>query len=212
MFDELADRDAVVMIDGDGTYPASAVGPLLAAVLEGRSDLAVGIRQPVADPSSTAMSPVRGVGNVLIGIAFRLLVGLGTSDLLSGYRVFGRSAMRAMRLRSEGFEIETELAGEAVGRRLRVFEAPVPYRPRIPGSSSKLRAVRDGLRILEMILRLSFRLCPWRPLLLLSATLALLAWASGWNVVWILSVLVFVASVLTAAVTLARREAIGGAS
>jgi hypothetical protein len=63
-----------------------------------------------------------------------------------------------------------------------------------------------------MILRLGFRLCPWRPLLLLSAILALAAAASSWDVVWIASVLVFVASVLSAAVTMARREAIGGAS
>ncbi|QDV33017.1 glycosyltransferase [Tautonia plasticadhaerens] len=211
MFAELADRDAVVMIDGDGTYPASAVGPLLSPVLEGRADLAVGVRRPEGGPGSKAMSPIRGVGNAFIGLAFRVLVGPGTSDLLSGYRVFGRSAMRAMRLSSSGFEIETELAGEAIGRGLRVVEAPVPYRPRIPGSSSKLRALRDGCRILEMILRLGVRLRPWRLLLLLSAGLAVAGVASGSDAPWIAAVLFFLAAVLSAAVTLARREAIGGA-
>jgi hypothetical protein len=49
-----------------------------------------------------------------------------------------------VRLRSAGFEIEAELAGEAVARRLRVVEVPVAYRPRIAGTASKLRALRDG--------------------------------------------------------------------
>lgn len=211
VFAELADRDAVVMIDGDGTYPASAVGELLAPVLEGRADMAVGIRRPVSGPDARAMSPVRTLGNVLIGAAFHVLVGPGTSDLLSGYRVFGRSAMRSMRLRSEGFEIETELAGEAVGRGLRVVEEPVPYRPRIPGSSSKLRAFRDGCRIMEMILRLGIRLRPWRLLLLFAAGQAVAAVVSGMDAPWIAAVLFFLAAVLSAAVTLARREAIGEA-
>ncbi|WP_152052961.1 glycosyltransferase [Tautonia marina] len=209
MFAELADRDAMVMIDGDGTYPASAVGPLLAAVREGRADMAVGIRQPIAEPG--AMSPIRSVGNVLIGVGFWVLVGPGTTDLLSGYRVFSSRAMRTMRLRSEGFEIETELAGEAVGRGLRVAEEPVPYRPRIAGTHSKLNAFRDGLRILRMILRLSFRLRPWRPLLLGAAVLAVAAAIAEQDWLWVAAVLAFLAAVLAAAFVLARREAIGGA-
>ncbi len=159
-FDLLVNRVAVVLVDGDGTYPAHAVSPLLAAVLDGRADMAVGARRPVAEAG--AMTPVRGLGNLLIRGAFRVLIGRGAGDLLSGYRVFSRSFLRAVTLRSEGFEIETELNSEAVARHLRVFESPVPYRPRIAGTTSKLRAVRDGLRILRTILRQSVRLRPWR--------------------------------------------------
>jgi hypothetical protein len=81
--------------------------------------------------------------------------------------------------RSRGFEIESELASEAVARRLRTVEVPVPYRPRIAGSSSKLQAFRDGLRIVAMILRQSLRLRPWRPLALLAGAAGALALATG---------------------------------
>lgn len=208
MFVELANYDALVMIDGDGTYPASAVGPLLDAIREGKADMAVGIRQPGADPE--AMSPIRSLGNRLIGAAFHVLVGPGTSDLLSGYRVFSGQALRTMKLRSQGFEIETELAGEAVGRGLRVVEEPVPYRPRIAGTTSKLHVLRDGFRILGMILRLSLRLRPWRPLLMLSALLAIAAVLAQSDPLWIASVLSFLAAVLAAAFVQVRREAIRG--
>ncbi len=172
IFEVFSDSDAVILIDGDGTYPAEVVGPLLSAVLEGRAAMSVGTRRPIE--SSGAMTPVRGFGNWVIGIAFRTLIGPGTTDLLSGYRVFSREFMKTVQLRSSGFEIETELAGEAEGRGLPVLEFPVPYRPRIAGTSSKLRAVQDGFRILAMILRLSFRLRPWRLFGLIAAPLTIL--------------------------------------
>ena len=160
IFETLRDRDAVVMVDGDGTYPAERVGPLLAPVLAGEVDMAVGARRPVAEAG--AMTPVRSLGNVLIGLAFRTLIGTGTNDLLSGYRVFGPKYLNEVKPRSKGFEIETELASEAVARKMRVVEIPVPYHPRIAGTVSKLRAFRDGRRIFKTILVQGIRLKPWR--------------------------------------------------
>lgn len=172
-FERLSDRMAIVLVDGDGTYPAEAAPALLAPVLEGKADMTVGARQPVAEPG--AMSPVRGLGNVLVRLAFHLLIGQGPGDLLSGYRVFSRHFVQSVALHSTGFEIETELAAEAVARRLRVVEVAVPYRPRIAGSVSKLRAFRDGWRILGTIVSQGLRLRPWRPLGLLGAGVGLAA-------------------------------------
>jgi glycosyltransferase involved in cell wall biosynthesis len=160
IFETLRDRDAVVLVDGDGTYPAEPVGALLDPVLADRADMTVGARRPGAEAG--AMTPVRGLGNLLIRAAFWLLIGPGAGDLLSGYRVVGPRFLMAFTPRSAGFEIETELTSEAVARRLRVVEVPVPYRPRIAGTTSKLRAWRDGRRILATIVVQSWRLRPWR--------------------------------------------------
>lgn len=163
-FAALADYDAVLLTDGDGTYPAEAAPLLVAPVLEGVAEMTVGARQPT--PGAGAMTFTRGLGNRLIRGAFRLLIGPGNTDLLSGYRAFSRRFRREVMLRSSGFEIETELAGEAAARRLRVLEVSVPYHPRIAGTTSKLRAFRDGRRILAMIVRLGIRLRPLRLLLM----------------------------------------------
>ena len=156
IFATLADCDAVVLVDGDGTYPADRVGPLLALVLGGHADMTVGARRPLE--GAGAMAPIRGLGNVLIRGAFRLLIGRAPGDLLSGYRVFNRRFLQSVRLRSRGFEVETELTSEAIVRGMRVVEVPVTYHPRIAGTASKLRAVRDGVRILAMIARQGMRL------------------------------------------------------
>jgi glycosyltransferase involved in cell wall biosynthesis len=191
IFEDLADRDAVILVDGDGTYPADAAPGLLEPVLAGRADMTVGNRRPVAEVG--AMSPIRGLGNVLIGLAFFVLIGPGTRDLLSGYRVFGRRFREVVRPRSTGFEIEAELVGQAVARGLRVVEIDVPYRPRIAGTASKLRAFRDGRRILEVILRQSLRFRPWRPLFALAVAVALIGLAIGsWPVVLVAATLLVV--------------------
>ncbi|MFM7318531.1 MAG: hypothetical protein ACKO5E_16420 [bacterium] len=44
----------------------------------------------------------------------------------------------------------------------RVVEKPVSYLPRAAGTASKLRALRDGVRIIKMMAILSFQLKPWR--------------------------------------------------
>ena len=74
--------------------PGRGGRPLLAPILDGTADMTVGARRPVAEAG--AMSPVRGLGNVLIRSAFRLLIGPGPGDLLSGYRVFGRRFREAV--------------------------------------------------------------------------------------------------------------------
>ena len=166
IFEDLADRDVVILVDGDGTYPAEAARALIEPILQGVADMTVGTRQPIEAPG--AMTPVRGLGNFLITTAFRLLIGPGTHDLLSGYRGFSRRFLEVVHPSSVGFEIEAEIAGQAVARGLPTVEIPVEYRPRIAGTASKLRVVRDGRRILFAILRQSFRFQPWRPLLLLA--------------------------------------------
>lgn len=169
-FQLLSDRDVVLLVDGDGTYPAEAAPLLVAPVLDGTTDMVVGARQP--EPGAGAMSPVRGLGNLLIRSAFRLLIGPGTGDLLSGYRAFSRKFLQTVALRSEGFEIETELAIEATTRKLATLEVSVPYRPRIAGTVSKLRAFRDGRRILGTIVGLGLRHNPTRVILVYAAAVA----------------------------------------
>lgn len=193
IFEDLADRDAVILVDGDGTYPAACARALLEPVLDGRADMSVGNRRPVAELG--AMSPIRGLGNVLIGAAFAVLIGPGTRDLLSGYRVFGRRFREVVRPRTVGFEIEAELVSQAVGQGLRVVEIDVPYRPRIAGTASKLRAFRDGRRILGTILRQGLRFRPWRTLCLLALPVAVVGLALGsWPFVLVASGLLLAAA------------------
>ncbi len=166
IFERYRDRAAVLITDGDGTYPPERGLDLLEPVLDGRCEMSVGRRCPVAVEGSPGMAPVRWVGNRLLRFAFRCLIGRGPGDFLSGYRVFSPRMLREIQPRSAGFEIETELAGEAVTRGYRVLEIDVPYYPRVAGTQSKLRAGRDGLRIICCMFDLAARQRLYRVLLL----------------------------------------------
>jgi hypothetical protein len=84
---------------------------------------------------------------------------------------------------SSGFEIETELTVHALEMRVPIAEIPAPYRERQEGSSSKLRTLHDGVRILQVIFHL---VKEERPLQFFTAIFVVLCAASlgvAWPVV-----------------------------
>ena len=136
----------LVVCDGDATYPCECA-PLLVGAVRERALHMVGAARtaPPAGPSPWPRGHV--LGNRLIAVALRVLLGVRSADPLTGFRVLTRAFARAFPARSYGFTVETELEIYAVLAGARTAEIPVPYAPRPAGSHSKLRVVRDGLAI-----------------------------------------------------------------
>jgi glycosyltransferase involved in cell wall biosynthesis len=143
------DADLFVMVDGDDTYPAEDVSRLLEAT-RGGADMVIGTR--LEAPDEAALPSGHGFGNALFVLLVRLLFGLRTRDLFSGYRVMTRRFLEVSPLLSQGFEVESELSLQALAKGLRVAEVSVQYRARPPASKSKLRTWIDGYHILVAIL------------------------------------------------------------
>ena len=141
--------DLLVMVDGDDTYPAEDVHRLLAAA-EAGADMVVGTR--LTDFEQGAFRSGHSFGNRLFILLVRLLFGVRTRDLFSGYRVITRRFLEATPLIAQGFEVEAELSLQAVVQRFPVAEVPVRYRARPVENPSKLHTYRDGYRILLAIL------------------------------------------------------------
>jgi glycosyltransferase involved in cell wall biosynthesis len=139
----------LVMVDGDDTYPAAEVSKLLAAA-EAGADMVVGTR--LTDFEEGAFRAGHSFGNRLFIFLVRLLFGVRTRDLFSGYRVLSRRFLEATPLIAQGFEVEAELSLQAAVQRFPVAEVPVYYRARPRENPSKLHTYRDGYRILLAIL------------------------------------------------------------
>lgn len=142
------DADVYVLVDGDGTYDATAAPALVAAVAEDGLDMANAARQHT-EGGAYRRGHVTG-NRVLTGIVAAIF-GRELSDMLSGYRAFSRRFVKSFPVLSEGFEIETELTVHALELRMPVGEIPTAYGARVEGSASKLRTYRDGFRILRTI-------------------------------------------------------------
>jgi glycosyltransferase involved in cell wall biosynthesis len=168
------DADLFVMVDGDDTYPAEDVQRLIEAT-RGGAGMAIATRLGSADPGALPVG--HGFGNALFVFLVRVLFGLRTRDLFSGYRVVTRRFLDVSPLLSQGFEVESELSLQALAKGFRVAEVPVRYRARPRQSASKLRTWVDGYRILMAILAF-FR--DYRPLTFFGLlSLALLALSLG---------------------------------
>jgi glycosyltransferase involved in cell wall biosynthesis len=157
-FREAKGADYFVMVDGDDTYPAEDVVKLLDAAQAG-ADMVVGTR--LADAEQGAFRAGHSLGNQLFNLLVRMLFGIRTSDLFSGYRVLSRRFLETTPLIARGFEVEAELSLQAVVQGYRMAEVPIRYRARPEESPSKLHTYRDGYRILMAIL-MFFR--DYRPL------------------------------------------------
>ncbi|MDR9411823.1 MAG: S-layer glycoprotein N-glycosyltransferase AglJ [Haloquadratum sp.] len=144
------DRPVIVLVDGDGTYRPEEVGELLAPLDAGAAHV-IGNRFGGMQPG--AMTRLNRLGNRAINWGFRRIHGVGLADILSGYRAFTRSSYRALQLTADGFGIETQMAVECAKRGVPTAEVDITYRPRVAGSETNLRPVRDGGIIIIELLR-----------------------------------------------------------
>jgi glycosyltransferase involved in cell wall biosynthesis len=142
------EADVYVMVDGDGTYDASAAADLVQHLVDENLDMMVGAR--VAEAKAAYRRGHRA-GNRLFTRTIAMLFGRAFEDILSGYRVFSRRFVKSFPALSGGFEIETELTIHALQLAMPVAEKALPYAERPEGSHSKLSTWTDGLRILRMI-------------------------------------------------------------
>jgi hypothetical protein len=109
----------------------------------------------VRSGATSAYRPGHLLGNRAFNSLTGSVFGAPVSDMLSGYRVLSRRFVKSFPALSSGFEIETELTVHAMGLRAPQVEVPVGFKDRAAGSASKLHTVRDGVRILSLILTLT---------------------------------------------------------
>jgi hypothetical protein len=166
------EADIYVMVDGDGTYDASAAPGLVERLVRDGLDMVNCARIPAADG---VYRPGHRFGNrILTGLVARVF-GERLKDMLSGYRAMSRRFVKSFPALSTGFEIETEITVHALELRAPIAEMSAPYFVRPQGSASKLRTIGDGMRILRLIVHL---MKEERPLQFFSTIFAVLIAAS----------------------------------
>ena len=85
-----------------------------------------------------------------------VLFGGHLSDMAVGTKMVKRDVFHALNLRGGGFDLDFELPCKLLKRGHRIVEIPISYNPRTVAEGKKIRAFRDGLRALGVILRERF--------------------------------------------------------
>ncbi|MFJ7150061.1 glycosyltransferase family 2 protein [Streptomyces sp. NPDC100445] len=147
---EACTGDIIVMVDADGSADGAEIVSYVSALVSG-ADFAKGSR--FANGGGTDdMTLVRRLGNRALCATVNRKFGARYTDLCYGYNAFWRHCLDSIDLDCTGFEVETLMNIRVVKAGLRVQEIPSHEYLRIHGTSN-LRAVRDGLRVLRVILR-----------------------------------------------------------
>ena len=155
-----ATGDIIVMIDADGSTDPAEIPSFVKALLTG-ADFAKGSRFAVGGGSSD-ITPLRRLGNRVLGMIVNAMFGTRYSDLCYGYNAFWARHVPVFRLMADspeqqpvwgdGFEIETLLNLRTAAAGLTVSEVPSFEHPRLHGTSN-LNTFRDGSRVLRTILK-----------------------------------------------------------
>ncbi|MGW7411868.1 glycosyltransferase family 2 protein [Streptomyces sp. NPDC054863] len=142
--------DIIVMVDADGSADGHEIVSYVSALVSG-ADFAKGSR--FANGGGTDdMTPIRKLGNWVLCTVVNAKFGARYTDLCYGYNAFWRHCLDKIDLDCTGFEVETLMNIRVVKAGLRVQEIPSHEFERIHGMSN-LSAVRDGLRVLRVILK-----------------------------------------------------------
>ena len=145
----MIDTDLVLMVDGDGSYPAEGARLLVEEYLREPVDMITGIRS--AQNASHVFRPMHQWGMSIFAGVLNWVFRFKPLDLFSGLRLFSRRFYQHVPVLSRGFELEIELTIQAVDKSFSMTEIPVPFRSRTHGSESKLKTVRDGVHILRLL-------------------------------------------------------------
>ena len=142
------DSDLVLMVDGDGSYPAAGGKLLFDRYCESPADMITGVRKTSED----VFRPGHQWGTSMFATFVKAVFGQQPGDVFSGLRLFSRRFYMNAPVLSRGFELEIELTIQAIDKGFVTADVPIPFGDRAQGTSSKLKTFRDGTRILRVLL------------------------------------------------------------
>ena len=128
--------DLAIQFDGDGQHRADQIRKIVAKVASGEADLAIGARTL---PGGYKMGITRWCGSRIFHWLIRLLSGNTINDPTSGFRCYGKKAIRLFSRYYPDDYPEVESIITAARNGLTIAEVPVLMRQRLSGHSSITR-------------------------------------------------------------------------
>lgn len=146
--------DVVVFVDADYSDHPDELPALVAPILAGEADLAIGSRV-LGRRERGALLPQARAGNLVACLLIRLFYGHRFTDL-GPFRAIRWDALESLEMADPNFGWTAEMQVKAVRRGLRCVEVPVSYRRRVGVSKitgTITGTLRAGYKILWTVAR-----------------------------------------------------------
>ena len=149
-----SDSDFYVIQDADLEYDPKEYPRLLQPLVENNAEIVYGSRFLGRGYPSEMLFP-NYIGNLLGTFIANALYGGSLTDLMTGYKVFSRAAIKGISITRKGFDICPELTAKLLKKGKRIYEIPIDYHGRGKKQGKKIKLI-DSLFILVTLCRFRF--------------------------------------------------------
>lgn len=147
------DRDIIITMDGDDTYPIEEAEENIKLLLDNNLDFISCARFPLKD--KTSMNISNQIGNKILTIVTKVMFGEPLKDSQSGMWIFRRSILDLIQLSSDGMPLSQEIKIMAIKHpKINFYESHIGYTNRI--GEVKLNKWRDGFKNLTHLFKIKF--------------------------------------------------------
>ena len=142
------DLEAVVIMDGDGQHKVDDIDNFVKKMEETGADMVIGNRMT----DTVTMPGVRVGTNQLMSYFISTICGHSIPDTQCGFRMIKLGVLRKIKLKSDRFEIESEMIIRAARARFKIESVPV--KTVYQDEKSRIDQVIDALRFIALIIRI----------------------------------------------------------
>lgn len=149
-----ASGDFAIIQDADFEYDPNDYSRIIAPLISGAADAVFGSRYLSGNERQ-----VRGywhsLGNSLLTTCFNIVHDAHLSDMETCYKAMPLRLLKSLRLTTDRFGIEPELAARLIAVRARIVEVPISYNPRGYSDGKKI-GWKDGLEAIYLIIKFKY--------------------------------------------------------